>query len=81
MRTQETTRDQPATHQPARALPGRAPQDFEAQTSQALDNLAATLIEAGSDLDQVLKPTVYACATDRSDLVRVWLLGKPVEEG
>jgi enamine deaminase RidA (YjgF/YER057c/UK114 family) len=49
-----------------------APGDLEAQTQQALDNLVATLTEAGSSLSQVLKTTVYVATSDRADLVRVW---------
>jgi enamine deaminase RidA (YjgF/YER057c/UK114 family) len=49
-----------------------APGDFEAQASQALDNLEAVLRAAGSGLEQVLKTTVYVAGGDRSELVRVW---------
>ncbi|MDQ3890355.1 MAG: RidA family protein [Actinomycetota bacterium] len=49
-----------------------APGDFEAQTRQALDNLALVLAEAGSSLQRLLKTTVYVVASERSDLLRVW---------
>src|SRR5262245_62131670 len=49
-----------------------APGDLEAQARAALDNLASTLEEAGSGLDQVLKTTVYVVSSDRSELTRVW---------
>jgi enamine deaminase RidA (YjgF/YER057c/UK114 family) len=49
-----------------------APGDVEGQARQALDNLVATLTEAGSSLSQVVKATVYVATSDRSDLVRVW---------
>jgi len=48
------------------------PGDLEAQARQALANLVATLVEAGSSLGQVVKTTVYAATSDRSELVRVW---------
>jgi len=48
------------------------PDDLEVQARVALDNLARTLAEAGSGLDQVLKTTVFVVARDRSDLTRVW---------
>jgi enamine deaminase RidA (YjgF/YER057c/UK114 family) len=51
-----------------------APGDFQAQTHQAVDNLAAALAEAGSSLDAVLKTTVYVKASERSDLARVFNL-------
>jgi enamine deaminase RidA (YjgF/YER057c/UK114 family) len=49
-----------------------APGDLEAQTRQALDNLAVTLSAADSSLEQVLKTTVYVAGGDRTDLLRVW---------
>jgi enamine deaminase RidA (YjgF/YER057c/UK114 family) len=49
-----------------------APGDFEAQTRQALDNLAVVLAEAESSLEQVLKTTVYVVATDRAEMERVF---------
>ncbi|HJZ61066.1 MAG TPA: RidA family protein [Miltoncostaeaceae bacterium] len=48
--------------------------DLEIQALCALDNLSATLVEAGSSLDRVLKTTVYVATSDRSDLVRAWAL-------
>ncbi|HEV3478558.1 MAG TPA: RidA family protein [Gaiellaceae bacterium] len=51
-----------------------APDDFEAQARQALDNLFATLAAAGSGPELVLKTTVYVASSDRSELVRVWNL-------
>ncbi len=38
---------------------GTAPDGFEAQMRQALDNLRAVLADAGSSLDRVLKTTVF----------------------
>ena len=49
-----------------------APGDLEGQARQTIDNLVATLLEAGSSPSQVLKTTVYVATGDRSDLVRVW---------
>jgi enamine deaminase RidA (YjgF/YER057c/UK114 family) len=49
-----------------------APGDLEAQTHQTLDNLAATLAEAGSSLGDVLKTTVYVAASERSELARIF---------
>jgi enamine deaminase RidA (YjgF/YER057c/UK114 family) len=49
-----------------------APGDLEAQTRQALDNLAVTLFAADSSLEQVLQTTVYVAGRDRTDLLRVW---------
>jgi enamine deaminase RidA (YjgF/YER057c/UK114 family) len=46
--------------------------DLEGQARQALENLRATLINAGSSFDHVLKSTVYVVASDRSELVRAW---------
>jgi enamine deaminase RidA (YjgF/YER057c/UK114 family) len=54
-----------------------APGDYEAQARQALDNLSSALNAAGSDLEHVLKTTVYVAADDRAALVRTW---KVVEE-
>ena len=49
-----------------------APDDFEAQARQTLDNLELVLAEAGSTLQDVLKTTVYVAAEERSELVRVF---------
>jgi enamine deaminase RidA (YjgF/YER057c/UK114 family) len=49
-----------------------APGDVEAQARQVLDNLALVLGAAGSDLEKVLKTTVYVATSDPSELLRVW---------
>jgi enamine deaminase RidA (YjgF/YER057c/UK114 family) len=49
-----------------------APGDYEGQSRQALENLRAALVAAGSDFERTLKTTIYVVARDRSDLVRVW---------
>ena len=46
--------------------------DHEGQTRQALANLRASLAEAGSGFDHVLKSTVYVVAAERGELVRTW---------
>jgi enamine deaminase RidA (YjgF/YER057c/UK114 family) len=46
--------------------------DHEEQARQALANLRAALVEAGSSFDHVLKSTVYVVATDSAELVRTW---------
>ena len=43
----------------AMAGPGRRPEDAAAQADRALSNLATLLHEAGSDIDEVTKITVY----------------------
>jgi len=40
-------------------LSGDMPEGIEAQTKQALENLKAILKEAGSELNQVLKATIF----------------------
>jgi enamine deaminase RidA (YjgF/YER057c/UK114 family) len=49
-----------------------APGDVEAQTRQALDNLALVLADAGSSLERLLKTTVYVVASERAHLLRAW---------
>jgi enamine deaminase RidA (YjgF/YER057c/UK114 family) len=49
-----------------------APGDREAQAAQAVDNLLASLAEAGAGAGALLKTTVYVVADERADLVRVW---------
>jgi len=49
-----------------------APDDYEAQARQAVDNLRLALEDAGSSFAHVLKTTVYVAAGERDDLVRVW---------
>ena len=49
-----------------------APDDFEAQARQTLDNLELVLADSGSSFQEVLKTTVYVAANDRSELVRVF---------
>jgi enamine deaminase RidA (YjgF/YER057c/UK114 family) len=46
--------------------------DHEGQARRALANLRASLAEAGSSFEHVLKSTVYVVAADRSELVRTW---------
>jgi 2-iminobutanoate/2-iminopropanoate deaminase len=42
---------------------GRLPRGIEAQTRQALENLRALLEAAGTDMEHVLKTTIYATST------------------
>jgi enamine deaminase RidA (YjgF/YER057c/UK114 family) len=48
------------------------PGDLVSQTRLTLDNLTATLREAGCRLDDVVKTTVYVASTERSDLHLAW---------
>ena len=49
-----------------------APGDIAAQAEQVMENLRIALRAAGTDLDDVLKTTVYVASTDRKDLVTAW---------
>ena len=49
-----------------------APGDLEAQARRTVENLLEALADAGAQPSDVLKTTVYAVGTDRSELVRVW---------
>jgi enamine deaminase RidA (YjgF/YER057c/UK114 family) len=49
-----------------------APGDIAGQAEQAMANLRAALRAAGTDLDDVLKTTVYVATTRRDDLVTAW---------
>jgi enamine deaminase RidA (YjgF/YER057c/UK114 family) len=49
-----------------------APGDVEAQAEQVMQNLRTALREAGADLGDVLKTTVYVATTRREDLVTAW---------
>jgi enamine deaminase RidA (YjgF/YER057c/UK114 family) len=49
-----------------------APGDVAAQAEQVMQNLRTALREAGADLDDVLKTTVYVATTRREDLVTAW---------
>ncbi|MDN3352902.1 RidA family protein [Actinomadura sp. DC4] len=46
--------------------------DVRAQARQCMANLRTALDAAGTDLDHVLKTTVYVASTMRSDLVAAW---------
>ena len=48
------------------------PNDLEAQTERAVDNLLIALQAAGSDAEHIVKTTIYVAATERADLVRAW---------
>ena len=48
---------------------GRLPRGIEAQTKQSLENLQALLEAAGTDLEHVLKTTIYVTST--RNLVKV----------
>ena len=49
-----------------------APGDIAAQAEQVMQNLRIALREAGADLGDVLKTTVYVATTRREDLVAAW---------
>jgi enamine deaminase RidA (YjgF/YER057c/UK114 family) len=49
-----------------------APGDVAAQAEQVMQNLRTALREAGADLGDVLKTTVYVATTRREDLVTAW---------
>jgi enamine deaminase RidA (YjgF/YER057c/UK114 family) len=49
-----------------------APGDVAAQAEQVMRNLRTALREAGADLEDVLKTTVYVATTRREDLVTAW---------
>ena len=49
-----------------------APGDVAAQAEQVMQNLRIALREAGADLGDVLKTTVYVATTRREDLVTAW---------
>jgi enamine deaminase RidA (YjgF/YER057c/UK114 family) len=48
------------------------PGDLRLQARQVLANLTEALAEAGANLTDVLKTTVYVASSDRADLVAVW---------
>jgi enamine deaminase RidA (YjgF/YER057c/UK114 family) len=49
-----------------------APGDVAAQAEQVMQNLRTALREAGADLGDVLKTTVYVASAGREDLVTAW---------
>jgi len=49
-----------------------APGDLAGQAEQVMQNLRTALCEAGADLGDVLKTTVYVATTRREDLVTAW---------
>ena len=49
-----------------------APGDLAGQAEQVMQNLRIALREAGADLGDVLKTTVYVATTRREDLVTAW---------
>ena len=49
-----------------------APGDLAGQAEQVMQNLRTALREAGADLGDVLKTTVYVATTRREDLVTAW---------
>jgi enamine deaminase RidA (YjgF/YER057c/UK114 family) len=49
-----------------------APGDIGAQAEQVMQNLRIALREAGADLGDVLKTTVYVATKRREDLVTAW---------
>jgi len=49
-----------------------APGDIEAQARKATDNLVAALADAGTNLDSLLKTTIYVATDSRADLVLAW---------
>lgn len=46
--------------------------DYAGQTRQVMANLRVALRDAGADLSDVLKSTVYVASTRREDLVEAW---------
>jgi enamine deaminase RidA (YjgF/YER057c/UK114 family) len=54
-----------------------APGDVGAQTEQAMDNLRVALQEAGAELGDVVKTTVYVATQRQEDLLTVWGVVKP----
>ena len=46
--------------------------DVRAQASRAMANLRVCLGEAGADLDDVVRTTVYVASSDQRDLVAAW---------
>ena len=63
---------------PARGATGAAPGGIEAQTEQALRNLAAVLNAAGASLADVVKTTIfYADAKDFATLNEVYARHMP----
>jgi len=48
---------------------GKLPRGIEAQTRQSLENLRALLEAAGTDMEHVLKTTIYATSTRNFDRV------------
>ncbi len=46
--------------------------DFVGQAQQVMTNLVTTLHEAGADLTDVVKSTVYVASSQREDLSAVW---------
>lgn len=46
--------------------------DVTGQAEQVMQNLVATLSEAGVELADVVKTTVYVASSDRADLVAAW---------
>lgn len=49
-----------------------APGDVTAQTEQVIANLRTVLSDAGADLTQVVKATVYVVSDQRADLSAAW---------
>ena len=49
-----------------------APGDVAAQAEQVMQNLLTALHEAGADLGDVVKTTVYVASARREDLVTAW---------
>jgi enamine deaminase RidA (YjgF/YER057c/UK114 family) len=46
--------------------------DYAEQARQAMSNLQTALRDAGADLCDVVKSTVYVASADRADLVMAW---------
>jgi enamine deaminase RidA (YjgF/YER057c/UK114 family) len=53
------------------------PNDLEAQTERAVDNLLTALQAAGSGAEHIVKTTIFVAATGRTDLVRAWNVASP----
>jgi enamine deaminase RidA (YjgF/YER057c/UK114 family) len=49
-----------------------APGDIGTQARRAIENVRSALAAAGSDVEHVLKTTVYVASSDRADLVKAW---------
>jgi enamine deaminase RidA (YjgF/YER057c/UK114 family) len=53
-----------------------APGDLAAQAEQVMKNLRIALRAAGTDLDDVVKTTIYVASGRREDLVTAWEIVK-----